>query len=322
MRLIQRNRRIHEEKSEVLAKLDTGAIAMPIAKTAARSRLLEIAADREAQRKQAEAAETKSELDQFDARLAKMPVDEQAGYLQRSYSLLSTFSVLFHFRVIGSFTSVCRDVEGYILRSLAGDSAALELDGPVGDPSLLQLHPEANEQHIMRVRRTLEEEAAAREEREKRRRKVRLHVLYFTVPAHIGALHVNAQVCERLLCFCFVQVITEQMRAQLEQADASKEEQLMRRLLRQSQAERRMAVQLLQVRREKRTIRENRAFREAQYAERRAKDFELALDRESVCTPALLYTRTVFTSSLLRCWLSSLSVVVGPSHSSNRTELN
>ena len=74
------------------------------------------------------------------------------------------------------------------------------------------------------------------------------------------------------------------MRAQLEQAEASKEEQLMRRLLRQSQAERRMVVQLLQVRREKRTIRENRAFREAQYAECRAKDFELALDRESVST--------------------------------------
>lgn len=199
MRLIQRNRRIHEEKSEVLAKLDTGAIAMPIAKTAARSRLLEIAADREAQRKQAEAAETKSELDQFDARLAKMPVDEQAGYLQISCSLLSTISVLFHFMVIASFASVCRDVEGYILRSLAGDSAALELDGPVGDPSLLQLHPEANEQHIMRVRRTLEEEAAAREEREKRRRKVRLHTLYFTVPVHVEALLANVQVCARLL---------------------------------------------------------------------------------------------------------------------------
>ena len=71
---------------------------------------------------------------------------------------------------------LCSDVEGYILRSLAGDSSALELDGPVGDPSLLQLHPEANEQHIMRVRRTLEEEAAAREEREKRRRKV--HFIY------------------------------------------------------------------------------------------------------------------------------------------------
>lgn len=124
-------------------------------------------------------------------------------------------------------------------------------------------------------------------------------------------------------CFFFVQVITEQMRAQLEQADASKEEQLMRRLLRQSQAERRMAVQLLQVRREKRTIRENRAFREAQYAERRAKDFELALDRESVCPPALLYTRTAFTSSLLRCWLSFSRLFQSPSaRATPRTELN
>lgn len=80
MRLIQRNRRLHEEQSEVLAKLDTGAIAMPVAKTAARSKLLDIAADREARRRQAEAAETKTELDKFDDRLSKMPVDEQAGY--------------------------------------------------------------------------------------------------------------------------------------------------------------------------------------------------------------------------------------------------
>ena len=94
MRLIQRNRRIHEEQSEVLAKLDTGAIAMPIAKTAARSKLLDIAADREARRKQAEAAETKSELDQFDSRLAKMPVDEQAGYVSL-YTFCSIFCTFF-----------------------------------------------------------------------------------------------------------------------------------------------------------------------------------------------------------------------------------
>ena len=78
------------------------------------------------------------------------------------------------------------------------------------------------------------------------------------------------------------QVITEQMRAQEAQTEAAREEEIMRRLLRQSQIERRITVQLLQARREKKAIRENRTFKEKQYAERRARDFDEALDREGV----------------------------------------
>ena len=56
----------------------------------------------------------------------------------------------------------------------------------------------------------------------------------------------------------------------------------MNRLMRQSQQERRIAVQLLQTRHEKEIIRRNRVLREQNYEERRLKDFEEALNREAV----------------------------------------
>ncbi|KAH3773580.1 hypothetical protein DPMN_174942 [Dreissena polymorpha] len=52
--------------------------------------------------------------------------------------------------------------------------------------------------------------------------------------------------------------------------------------MRQSQQERRIAVQLLQTRHEKEVIRSNRIQREQMYEERRRKDFEDAMNRESV----------------------------------------
>ena len=57
---------------------------------------------------------------------------------------------------------------------------------------------------------------------------------------------------------------------------------MVNRLMRQSQQERRIAVQLLQARHEKEVIRNNRINREQQYQERRLKDFEDALNREAV----------------------------------------
>ncbi len=56
----------------------------------------------------------------------------------------------------------------------------------------------------------------------------------------------------------------------------------MNRLMRQSQQERRIAVQLLQARHEKEVIRKNRLIREKQYEERRLKEFEDALNKEAV----------------------------------------
>ena len=52
--------------------------------------------------------------------------------------------------------------------------------------------------------------------------------------------------------------------------------------MRQSQQERRIATQLLQLRHEKAVICQNRIFREQQYEERRQKDFQEAMDREAV----------------------------------------
>ncbi|XP_009578971.1 PREDICTED: sperm flagellar protein 2-like, partial [Fulmarus glacialis] len=63
--------------------------------------------------------------------------------------------------------------------------------------------------------------------------------------------------------------------------EAYREEQLIYRLVRQSQQERRIAVQLMHVRHEKEVLRQNRIFREKQYEERRLKEFQEALDREA-----------------------------------------
>ncbi len=59
----------------------------------------------------------------------------------------------------------------------------------------------------------------------------------------------------------------------------------MNRLMRQSQQERRIAVQLLQARREKDVIRNNRLIRHKQHEERREKEFQEALNREAVSGP-------------------------------------
>ncbi|XP_070194777.1 sperm flagellar protein 2-like isoform X3 [Littorina saxatilis] len=106
----------------------------------------------------------------------------------------------------------------------------------------------SNDEYICKIRKRLQEDGAAREEREKRRRKV----------------------------------LGEQMSAHQSQEEARREEMMVNRLMRQSQQERRIAVQLLQARHEKEVIRNNRIMREQQYQERRLKDFEDALNRESV----------------------------------------
>ena len=69
--------------------------------------------------------------------------------------------------------------------------------------------------------------------------------------------------------------------------EAFREEQLINRLMRQSQQERRIAVQLMHVRHEKEVLWQNRIFREKQYEERRLKDFQDALDREAVNNSSL-----------------------------------
>ncbi|KAM9858603.1 sperm flagellar protein 2 [Aulostomus maculatus] len=75
--------------------------------------------------------------------------------------------------------------------------------------------------------------------------------------------------------------LVEQLKAHEAQEEAWREEQLVKRLTRQTQQEQRLAVQLLQVRSQKDVIRENRLFREQQYQQRRERDFQEALEREA-----------------------------------------
>ncbi|XP_010120356.1 PREDICTED: sperm flagellar protein 2, partial [Chlamydotis macqueenii] len=105
----------------------------------------------------------------------------------------------------------------------------------------------SDDEYIRKIKKRLEEDTFAREQREKRRRKV----------------------------------LMEQLIAHEAQEEAYREEQLIYRLMRQSQQERRIAVQLMHVRHEKDVLRQNRIFREKQYEERRLKEFQEALDREA-----------------------------------------
>ncbi|KAM6931365.1 sperm flagellar protein 2 [Xenentodon cancila] len=76
--------------------------------------------------------------------------------------------------------------------------------------------------------------------------------------------------------------LEEQLKAREAEQDALQEELLVKRLTRQTKAEQRLAAQLLQIRKEKEVIRQNRLFREQQYQQRREKEFQEALYRESV----------------------------------------
>lgn len=68
--------------------------------------------------------------------------------------------------------------------------------------------------------------------------------------------------------------------------ETRRDEQLVRRLTRQTQQEQRLATQLLQIRRQKEVILENRLFREEQYRQRRDRDLEEALEWQAVCKAA------------------------------------
>ncbi|NXK81546.1 SPEF2 protein, partial [Amazona guildingii] len=104
----------------------------------------------------------------------------------------------------------------------------------------------SDDDYIKKIKKRLEEDTFSREQREKRRRKMSM----------------------------------DQLIAHEAEEKAYQEEQLIYRLLRQTQQERRIAVQLMHVRHEKEVLRQNRILRENQYKERRLKEFQEALDRE------------------------------------------
>uniref|UniRef100_A0A8C3R2G0 Sperm flagellar 2 n=1 Tax=Cyanoderma ruficeps TaxID=181631 RepID=A0A8C3R2G0_9PASS len=106
----------------------------------------------------------------------------------------------------------------------------------------------SDDECIRKIQKRVEEDRFAREQRAKRRRKM----------------------------------LVDQLAAHEAQEKAYREEQLIYRLMKQSQQERRIAAQLMHVRQEKEVLRQNRIFREKQYEERRQKEFQEALDREVV----------------------------------------
>ncbi|KAF2984658.1 hypothetical protein EK904_012579, partial [Melospiza melodia maxima] len=115
---------------------------------------------------------------------------------------------------------------------------------PATRTELLNIY--SDDEYLRKIQKRVQEDTFAREQRAKRRRKMLVDQL---------AIH--------------------------EIQEVYREEQLIYRLMKQSQHERRIAAQLMHVRHEKEVIRQNRIFREKQYEERRRKEFQEALDREA-----------------------------------------
>ncbi|NXF05043.1 SPEF2 protein, partial [Smithornis capensis] len=113
---------------------------------------------------------------------------------------------------------------------------------------LLKIYSDA--EYVRKIQKRVEEDTFTREQRAKRRRKM----------------------------------IMDQLIAHESDTKAYCEEQLIFRLMKQSQLERRIVAQLMHVRHEKEVLRQNRIFREKQYEERRLKEFQEALDREVALT--------------------------------------
>ncbi|XP_076010980.1 sperm flagellar protein 2-like [Genypterus blacodes] len=106
---------------------------------------------------------------------------------------------------------------------------------------------QSNSKYIQEIRQRLEDDATSRQQREKRR-------------------------CKFLM---------EQLKAHEAQQEAQREDQLVKRLTRQTRQEQCLAVQLLQMRTQKEVMLKNRLFREQQYQEQREKEFHEALEREA-----------------------------------------
>jgi adenylate kinase family enzyme len=74
-------------------------------------------------------------------------------------------------------------------------------------------------------------------------------------------------------------VLVQQMMALQEQEEERRKQQLVERLMRQCQQESRIATQLMHIRRQKDTIRNNRIFRQKQFEEQRMREFQEELNR-------------------------------------------
>jgi len=100
--------------------------------------------------------------------------------------------------------------------------------------------------YILEIRRRLQEDIHARRERDKRRRKVLVDQLRALESTEVSRMLMNERRCSNII------------------SDAKREESLVSHLLRQSQFERRLALELLQTRHEKDVLRQNRIAYERQ----------------------------------------------------------
>ncbi|NWT18281.1 SPEF2 protein, partial [Vireo altiloquus] len=145
--------------------------------------------------------------------------------------------------------NVYREIEKFendmqeLLRTQKFQETSLETI-PETKTELLNIY--SDDEYIRKIQKRVEEDTIAREQRAKRRRKM----------------------------------LVDQLAAHEAQEKVFREEQLIYRLMKQSQQERRIAAQLIHIRHEKEVLRQNRIFREKQYEERRKKEFQEALDRE------------------------------------------
>uniref|UniRef100_A0A8C0UQ34 Sperm flagellar 2 n=1 Tax=Cyanistes caeruleus TaxID=156563 RepID=A0A8C0UQ34_CYACU len=144
--------------------------------------------------------------------------------------------------------NVYKEIEKFE-KSLKGNASAVHKTSletiPETKTELLNIY--SDDEYIRKIHKRVEEDTFSREQRAKRRRKM----------------------------------LMDQLAAHEAQEKAYREEQLIYRLMKQSQNERRIAAQLMHVRHEKEVLRQNRIFREKQYEERRQKEFLEALDREA-----------------------------------------
>ncbi|XP_061881498.1 sperm flagellar protein 2 isoform X2 [Entelurus aequoreus] len=130
------------------------------------------------------------------------------------------------------------------------------LDAPVGGSTqgrgagANDLILQSSSKYIQDIRQRLQENEAASEQREKRRNR------------------------------CLI----EQLKAHEAQEERWREEQLVRYLTGQTLQEKRLAVQLLQMRKQKDAFRQNRLLIEQQFQQQREKEFREALEREAALT--------------------------------------
>ncbi|XP_076440661.1 sperm flagellar protein 2-like isoform X2 [Babylonia areolata] len=203
--LLERRRMLHDQQSEMVAKLRAAKVNIPKAPARPGKTLEEL----RTLRMKKEAESTMKAITDFENKLNMInPADESSDQL---------------------------DV-AYILKREEDRADTLNF-----------IKVSSNDEYIGKIRKRLNDDASAREIREKRRRKV----------------------------------LGEQMATHEAQEEARREEMMVSRLMRQSQQERRISVQLLQTRHEKEIIRNNRIMREQLYQERRLRDYEDALSREA-----------------------------------------